>query len=71
MCSMARALVHKKEEGGSDDPLTSPPLPFVFASCETREGRVWRRARAVLPGNGRVFRVTGGQPGSPVRGLGP
>ena len=40
-----------------NEPLTAPPLPFVFSAYETRLGNTWRQERSSLPRNSQVFRT--------------
>ena len=42
-----------------NSPFSSPPLRFVFASYETRQGKAWKTERTFLPKDGQVFRAHG------------
>jgi murein DD-endopeptidase MepM/ murein hydrolase activator NlpD len=39
--------------------LTSLPLPFIFSTYETKDGKTWKKQYQSLPENNRVFRVNG------------
>ena len=42
-----------------NSPFTSPPIPFVFSTYETKVGKAWKQQSNSLPANGQVFRVSG------------
>ena len=42
-----------------NNPITSPPLPFVFSRFETKQQKTWKTRTKSLPRNRQVFHISG------------